>query len=406
LNIKKHNCAARPFTLGLMTIVAFAVLSLFAGQSTSAVAGDIEVLSTFGTNNVAIAGNFAYAAAGTQGIVIVDLENLSIAGVVATPTGTSGVDDVAIDGDLLFVMEGFSGSLSVMSIANPAQPVVVSGPVAVDVGPFSGVSAANGRVVVSGGTGLLSSRGYSPAGALTDPVLTIDLGTGQPDVLLSEDGATAFVSTDFAGTFDGQGFGITTVDVSGPSLSILDRIGVAGAGFSLGVDFPANFPAESALQGDTLFFASGNGISVFDVSNPNSVQTLAVIPLSTNPINVDVVNDTLYVVGNGPGTLTTIDISDLSSPVVQTTALAAGSGPLGVAVSSSHLVIADEFLGVQVEVLLLRGDVNGDGQVNFLDITPFIGLLSSGDFLEAADIDGNGEVNFLDITPFISLLAG
>jgi hypothetical protein len=53
----------------------------------------------------------------------------------------------------------------------------------------------------------------------------------------------------------------------------------------------------------------------------------------------------------------------------------------------------------------LLGDVNQSGTVDFLDITPFIGVLSSGMYQAEADIDGNGMVNFLDITPFISLLS-
>lgn len=54
---------------------------------------------------------------------------------------------------------------------------------------------------------------------------------------------------------------------------------------------------------------------------------------------------------------------------------------------------------------VLVGDVNCDGVVNFLDIAPFIGLLSSGDFLDKADINGDGSVSFLDIAPFIGLLS-
>jgi len=50
------------------------------------------------------------------------------------------------------------------------------------------------------------------------------------------------------------------------------------------------------------------------------------------------------------------------------------------------------------------GDVSGDGVVNFLDITPFIAVLTTMDFQNEADINRDGMINFLDITPFIALL--
>ena len=53
---------------------------------------------------------------------------------------------------------------------------------------------------------------------------------------------------------------------------------------------------------------------------------------------------------------------------------------------------------------VILGDVNGDLVVNFLDIGPFIQVLLSNTFMEAADIDQNGVVNFLDIGPFITIL--
>ena len=52
----------------------------------------------------------------------------------------------------------------------------------------------------------------------------------------------------------------------------------------------------------------------------------------------------------------------------------------------------------------LLGDVNRDGVVNFFDISPFIGLLSMGNFQIEADINMDLEVDFLDISPFIQLL--
>ena len=67
-------------------------------------------------------------------------------------------------------------------------------------------------------------------------------------------------------------------------------------------------------------------------------------------------------------------------------------------------ITVDDLINPAPEVLL--GDVNLDDAINFLDISPFIAVLSSGMFQAEADIDGNGTVNFLDISPFIAILSG
>lgn len=54
----------------------------------------------------------------------------------------------------------------------------------------------------------------------------------------------------------------------------------------------------------------------------------------------------------------------------------------------------------------ILGDVNQDEVVNFLDINPFITVLSTSGFIEQADCNQDGEVTFLDINPFILILAG
>jgi len=54
---------------------------------------------------------------------------------------------------------------------------------------------------------------------------------------------------------------------------------------------------------------------------------------------------------------------------------------------------------------VLLGDVDTNGTVDFLDIVPFIGLLSDGGFLPEADCDQSGMVDFLDIVPFIGILS-
>ena len=57
-----------------------------------------------------------------------------------------------------------------------------------------------------------------------------------------------------------------------------------------------------------------------------------------------------------------------------------------------------------VEPFVLRGDVNLDGIVNFLDIAPFILRLSEMENQAEADVNADGIVNFLDISPFIQAL--
>ena len=54
---------------------------------------------------------------------------------------------------------------------------------------------------------------------------------------------------------------------------------------------------------------------------------------------------------------------------------------------------------------VLLGDVNRDGLVNFLDISPFIGVLSAQGDQAEADLNEDGSVSFLDISPFIMALA-
>lgn len=75
----------------------------------------------------------------------------------------------------------------------------------------------------------------------------------------------------------------------------------------------------------------------------------------------------------------------------------------GVTYTGNQIDEINSILSANVIVPALLGDCNFDGEVNFLDIRPFIVTLSMNDYLKEADIDGNGFVNFLDISPFINL---
>ena len=62
------------------------------------------------------------------------------------------------------------------------------------------------------------------------------------------------------------------------------------------------------------------------------------------------------------------------------------------------------FRGAVVDAVLL-GDSNLDGVVDFFDIAPMIGLMTSGTYLEQADCNQDGVVDFFDIAPFLQIVA-
>ena len=61
----------------------------------------------------------------------------------------------------------------------------------------------------------------------------------------------------------------------------------------------------------------------------------------------------------------------------------------------------------EIEVFGSRlGDINLDGQVDLLDVGPFVDLVSSGDYIPEADMNVDGQINLLDVDPFIDVLSG
>jgi hypothetical protein len=55
---------------------------------------------------------------------------------------------------------------------------------------------------------------------------------------------------------------------------------------------------------------------------------------------------------------------------------------------------------------VLLGDVNLDGQVNGLDVDPFVDVLLNGPYQSESDMNGDGVVNGVDVDPFVGALVG
>jgi hypothetical protein len=297
--------------------------------------------------NVAIDGTLAFLSLGERGLQIVDVASGQVLAIVPPPASSESVDDLAIAGRFLFVLDARPpGHLSVFSLAGAPSLKLASAPVEVAVGPFSGVSAGGGRVIVSGGTSLMSLRSFDSEGRLGPLLAEIDCGRGQPDVLMSPDGNRAFVSTHRWGPY----FGLTSVrvTVSPPSMTKSGSLSLDTYGFTAGGAKPASFPLETALEGDVLYVATLRGLTVVSMAIPDQPRLLATLDVGVKGVNVDVRNHLAAVVGSSPRPmLVLVDVSSPSSPrVLRSIPLPNGSRPAGVAIGATHVVVAAGYRGV------------------------------------------------------------
>ncbi len=78
-------------------------------------------------------------------------------------------------------------------------------------------------------------------------------------------------------------------------------------------------------------------------------------------------------------------------------------------INANILDLPTPYTGMAIRITedsVLKGDLNGDGLVNLLDVSPFVDAIASSEFVPAADVNCDGEVNLLDVEPFIALLSG
>ena len=300
--------------------------------------------------NLAVDGEIAYVAMGGAGLGVFDPATRQLQ-TLPPPAGSESVDDVSLGDGLLFALDARApGHLTVLSLADPRHPTVVAAPVVVPVGPFSGVSAAHGRVIVSGGTSEMTIRTYDSKGALGAEVTSLDLGRGQPDVLLAPDGEHAFVSTHFS--LLRATFGLTVVRLGAAlhDAAPVAQVPLDDAGFTTGAARPANFALTSALRGTNLFVASGGGLSSFDVGDPAHPRLLARLPLPVRAVHIDVHGTTAAIVGSSPApTLVLVDVGRPDAPIIERTVpLPEQSRPTSVALTGTRALVAAGAAGVVV----------------------------------------------------------
>lgn len=299
--------------------------------------------------NLVVVDSLAYVTLGDSGIRVVHATSGRVLATLPAPPGTGSADDLAVDGRFLFVLDAREpGHLSVMSLRDPVRPTPISRSHQVPVGPFAGVSASEGRVIVSGGTSALTVWRIDSMGTLAGPSATADLGRGQPDVLMARHGHAAFVSSHYWGPY----FGLDVVRIHERSTTVerLARVELDGAGFTAGGAKPANFPIESAqLDDGTLLVAYARGVAIVDIVNPSAPRVRGLVDVGGVAVNVDAAHGfaAVAVAGAQPAVV----ILDSTARIVRRITLPPGTNPSAVAFQGARadrVLVAARDRGVMV----------------------------------------------------------
>jgi hypothetical protein len=196
--------------------------------------------------DIAISGNYAYVAAGSAGLGVVNIANPLDPEVVATWHSRGYAEGVAVSGSTLYLADGANG-LRILDISTPAVPVEIGSAY-----PFHyalEVSLSGNYVyVAAGGSGLLIVD-------VTDPSAPLEVG------IVDTDGFAYGVDTSEHMAYVADAWqGVQIVDIVNPESAFL-RGHCDTPGWALAVE----------LYGSTLFVANGaNGMRILNVGNPDA----------------------------------------------------------------------------------------------------------------------------------------
>jgi len=191
------------------------------------------------------------------------------------PQDIASFQDVSVDAGnerLVFALSTVSRRVCSFTISNAALSLqnCVGGRFAV--APFCGVSALDGTLIISGGTGGMTIYEYNPESGVisgSPSVLNRGLGAiGHPDVVLV-DADLAALSTDFRGE---PRFGTQIASIQGSSVNFVRDFRVRNSLRFNSILAPANFPLVNAI------YKTNTNTYMYTANGPMQVQE----PLSSD----------------------------------------------------------------------------------------------------------------------------
>ena len=138
-------------------------------------------------------------------------------------------------------------------------------------------------------------------------------------------------------------------------------------------------------------------MTVANAGTPETVYATSGITAYPTGIMVDSV---LYA-GNGDAVALTLGFSGDENTFA---GYVASAGTLSGSENPYTLTMPDEDVVITANTVTVPGDVNGDGDVNVIDITALIDEIMNDGTNPCADVNGDGEINVIDITALIDII--
>jgi hypothetical protein len=223
-------------------------------------------------NNVAVNGNFAYVAAGSTGLQIVDVSDRTNPRVVSSVATPGNANDVQLVGNLAFVADGSSG-IQVIDVTKPLTPVLV--------GSYKTAGVAWDAVVLGGIAYVAVDTSGVQIVDVSNPTAAVGLG------IVALPGITKGLDIDASRNLVvavGTG-GLFTITVANPKAPAL----VGSLNYTSALGLPAD-ARDVALQGNFAFVADFNSnLTSVDITNPAQPIYVASAGASATGFLADVV---------------------------------------------------------------------------------------------------------------------
>lgn len=279
-------------------------------------------------NNVEVDQGYAFVAAGSAGLVVVNVSDPAQPAVVATRDTPGNANDVRIDDRYAYVADGPAG-LQIIDIIDPRAPVIVG---AIDTpGDASDVIMANNiAYIADGSSGLVLVDVSSP----TSPIVVGSISTGGTARGVDLSGTYAIVADDLPSA------GLRVINVANPSNPQMTG--------SLALN---GNPKDVRVSGTIAYVpAYSGGMHVVDFSTPATPLRIGGLPGSAPtgfvPRDVELAGPfAIFAEQLFPNAVPFVNVTTPSSPVLKGTIDFSSLGDYagtGIAVSGSYVYMTGE----------------------------------------------------------------